>query len=399
MPQQAFLVLLLCAPGFSQYTSSTLAISAPRRIGRSYSRRKPYGDESGYGIAKGLKLQRSGLDCWGHTISRMLNKRLVGGTVAGCLLCSTGLLAATVELKQASDRIDVVIGGKPFTTYYFGPMASKSYLMPLQTAKGLLISRPFPVGNDVSKGDSKASSFEPHQRPLYFAHGDVDGLNFWAEPGFQKYYGDHSRQPYGHMAQPKIESVRSGSDTGTIKASFALEDPNNRVIGHETQLFHFSGNATQRIIDCEFTVKADMGPITFGDSKEGTFGIRLGSDLSEPHVQMLNSRGGRGEKEIWGKPADWVNYYGTVSGQKVGIVVFDHVKSFRHPTTWHARSYGLLAANPFGAREFTGDPSKDGSWTVPENASLTFRYRVVIYDGDLNPSQINAAYREYAAQP
>ncbi len=337
----------------------------------------------------------------GFPISAMLNhlKTFAAATVT-CSLFAAGLLAADVELKQQSNRVDVSIGGKPFTTYYFGSVASKSYLMPLQTAKGLVISRPFPVGNDVSKGDPKASSFEPHQRPLYFAHGDIDGLNFWAEPGFQKYYGDHSRQPYGHMTNAKLEGVRSGpASSGTIKASFALADPNGRVIGRETQVFKFAGDDRQRTIDCDFTVTAEDGPITFGDSKEGTFGIRLGADLSAPLGHTINSHGAQGEKDIWGKPADWVNYFGTISGQKVGIVVFDHPKSFRHPTTWHARGYGLLAANPFGAREFTNDPSKDGSWTIAEGSSLLFRYRVLIYDGDLTAEQIAAAYKEYAAQP
>jgi hypothetical protein len=305
---------------------------------------------------------------------------------------------ATVELKQRGDRIEIAIGGRPFTTYYFGQEASKAYLMPLQTSKGLVLSRPFPVGNDVSKGDPRASSFEPHQRPLYFAHGNIDGLNFWAEPGFDRYYRDHSHQAYGHMADPKIEKVQSGPKSGILKATFALADPGNRVIGHETQTFGFQGDDHQRTIDCDFIVKATDGPVTFGDTKEGTFGIRLGTDLSAPLGHMLNSHGDEGEKNIWGKSADWVNYYGVVSGQKVGIVVFDHPTSFRHPTTWHARGYGLLAANPFGDREFTNDKSKDGSWTVPEGGSLEFRYRVLIYDGRLSPAQIAAAYQQYAAQ-
>jgi hypothetical protein len=331
----------------------------------------------------------------------MLNQsKIFAAATVTCFAFAAGLFGANVELKQQADRVDVTIDGKPFTTYYFGSVASKSYLMPLQTAKGMVISRPFPVDNDVSKGDRKASSFEPHQRPLYFAHGDIDGLNFWAEPGFQKYYGEHSRQPYGHMTDAKLEAVSSApASSGTIKASFALADPNGRVIGRETQVFKFAGDERQRIIDCDFTVNAENGPITFGDSKEGTFGIRLGADLSAPLGHMLNSHGAQGEKEIWGKAADWVNYSGTVSGQKVGIVVFDHPRSFRHPTTWHARGYGLLAANPFGAREFTQNPKEDGSWTVPEGSSLEFRYRVLIYDGDLTPEQIAAAYKEYAALP
>jgi hypothetical protein len=326
------------------------------------------------------------------------SRRIASALLAACLL-PTLVQGAAVELKQRGGQIEIAIGGRPFTTYYFGREASKAYLMPIQTAKGLVISRPFPVGNDVSKGDPKASSFEPHQRPLYFAHGNIDGLNFWAEPGFDPYYKeDHSRQAYGHMADPKIEKVQSGPESGTLKVTFALTDSGSRVIGHETQMFAFQGDDHQRVIDCDFIVKATDGPVTFGDTKEGTFGIRLGPDLSSPLGHMLNSHGDEGEKNIWGKSADWVNYYGVVSGQKVGIVVFDHPTSFRHPTTWHARGYGLLAANPFGDREFTGDKSKDGSWTIPEGGSLEFRYRVVIYDGSLSPAQIAAAYQQYAAQ-
>jgi Methane oxygenase PmoA len=319
-------------------------------------------------------------------------------TIAACML-SAVVHAAQVELKQSRDHIDVLIGSKAFTTYYFGPDAAKPYLSPLQTATGIVISRPFPVGNDASMGDPKASSFEPHQRPLYFAHGDIDGLNFWAEAVFRKYYGEHSRQAYGHMVHSKTEEVRTGPDSGRIRSNFALQDPNGRVIGEEVQDFTFRGDDRSRTIDCAFILKAGDGPITMGDTKEGTFGIRLGPDLSAPLGHMVNSHGGQGEKEIWGKPADWVNYYGTVSGRSVGIVVFDHPKSFRHPTTWHARGYGLLAANPFGLREFAKDPQKDGSWSIPEGSSLNFRYRVLIYDGNLSSAQIAEAYRQYASEP
>ena len=330
----------------------------------------------------------------------MLNQiKHLSRAITVCSLLPIISLAAPVELKQSSDRIVILIAGKPFTTYYFSPDVAKAYLMPLQTAGGLVISRPFPIGNDASNGDPKASSFEPHQRPLYFAHGDIDGLNFWGEAAFHKYYSDHSHQAYGHMADPKIGDVHSGPDSGTIKASFALEDPSSRIIGHETQAFTFRGDDQTRTIDCDFILTADNGPITLGDTKEGTFGIRLGADLSAPRGHMINSHGAKGEKAIWGKPADWVNYYGEVSGRKVGIVAFDHPKSFRHPTTWHARAYGLLAANPFGLREFTGDPNKDGSWTIPERSSLEFRYRVVIYDGEQSPEQLSKAYAKYASEP
>jgi len=320
--------------------------------------------------------------------------KLAAGTIIGLAIPVLGF-AGSVTLKQGKDQIDVTVDGKPFTTYYFGANVAKAYLMPLRTASGLVISRPFPVGNDVGHADPHASSFEPHQRPLYFGHGDIDGLNFWGEAAFQKFYGTKSHESFGHLANAKIDAVHDG----TIKASFALEDANGRVVGAETQSYTFGGDQQLRTVDCEFTLKADHGPLTIGDTKEGTFAVRLGPELSAPLGKMINSHGGQGEPALWGKPADWVEYHGTVSGRPVGIAVFDHPKSFRHPTTWHARAYGLLSANPFGLREFTKDPNKDGSWTIPEGKSLDFRYRVVIHDGDLPPARIADLYRQYASLP
>lgn len=333
-----------------------------------------------------------------NALSRTGKHVLPGKHVFLGLVLTAALYAAPVHLTRSADKIDIAVDGKPFTTYYFGPTAAKPYLMPLRTAKGIIISRDFPVGNDVSHADSKDSSFEPHQRPLYFAHGDLDGLNFWGESVFQPYYDDHSKQPYGHSTLSAVDEASEASDSATVRATFSLQDPNGRIVGEEVQSFKFSGVSNTRVIDCQFTLRATHGPIVLGDTKEGTFGIRLNRDLSAPLGHMRNSHGAEGEPAIWGHPADWVNYYGTSAGRPMGIVVFDSPKSFRHPTTWHARDYGLLAANPFGLREFTKDPKQDGSWTIVEGSLLTFRYRVLIYDGALTPAQIAQEYAKYASQ-
>ena len=318
------------------------------------------------------------------------------GLLLICLL-SSPLSAASVELKRGHDKIDVVVGGKVFTTYYFSAATAKPYLMPLQTASGVVISRSFPVGNDVTGADVRNDSFEPHQRPLYFGHGNVDGLDYWGEQAFERFFNDHAHQAYGHMLLKSVEEVAGSGNQASVRARFRMLDPKERDIGEETQEYTFLGDERTRTIDCEFVVHATAGPLVLGDTKEGTFGIRLTSELSAPHDHMLNSLGSRGEGAIWGKPAEWVNYSGVVAGNPVGIAVFDSPSSFRHPTTWHARAYGLLAANPFARREFTKDRGQDGSWTIPEGQSLKFRYRVLIYDGELTPAQLAEQYRQYAA--
>lgn len=313
--------------------------------------------------------------------------------------CALSLSAQqTVDVQRGDNQIEVKIGGKAFTTYYFDPQVAKPYLMPLRSARGTVVTRGWPVKNEAAEEHRRESSFEPHQRPLYFAHGNIDGLDFWGEEAFAKYYGDHGKQWYGHMAIEKVDEAKGG-DTGVIRAEFSLNSPNNRVIGEETQAFTFSGDEHTRIVDCEFTVRATHGPLTMGDTKEGTFGIRVIKDLDSPPAHMVNSAGAEGEKQIWGKKADWVNYDGKVDGEEVGIAVLDSPKSFRHPTTWHARGYGLFAANPFGWRDFTHDPKQDGSWTIPEHKSLLFKYRVIIHDGDYKTAHIAEAYQKYAAEP
>jgi hypothetical protein len=320
--------------------------------------------------------------------------------------CAIGLLlmwpnnilpqtAESVQLTRYGNHVDIAIGSRPFTTYSVDPAQAKPYLQPLRSAKGTVVTRGFPIGNDVPEQHQKDRSLEPHQRDLYFAHGDINGLNFWAEEAFSRFYGQQ-QLPFGRTVFRALEDVKSRQDSGTLRAAFTLEGPGAKAIGSETQQFTFAGDRSTRTIDCVFTLKADHGALTLHDTKEGTFAIRVAPELNSPPGRMVNSRGGEGEPQIWGKPAEWVNYDGTIGGEPVGIAIFDNPANFRHPTTWHARGYGLFSVNPFGLRAFTNDPKQDGSHTIPAGDTLTLRYRVLIHEGDYKQAGIADAYRRYA---
>src|SRR5262249_8748061 len=117
-----------------------------------------------------------------------------------------------------------------------------------------------------------------------------------------------------------------------------------------------------------------------------------------PPGHMVNSLGAEGEKAIWGKRAEWVDYYGRVADEDVGVAVFDHPRNLRAPTYWHARAYGLLSADPFGVRAFTRDRRQDGRYTIAAGATLVLRYRVLIHHGDPSQAQVAEAYRRFAAE-
>jgi len=306
-----------------------------------------------------------------------------------------------VAFVRHGDQIDVSIGGKPFTTYYFGAAAPKPYLYPLRSAEGIIVTRGFPMVTSIP-GESRD---HPHHRSMFFAHGDINGVDFWGEAQFQAQAAVKIRGktytsedfPKGRTVFSKIEDSTGGPDSGTLRAVFSLLGPNGQVMGSETQEYTFRGDESTRTIDCTFTLTADHGiPLKMGDTKEGTFAIRVIRNLQEPAVKMLNSEGGDGEKNIWGKRANWVDYSGVVGGERIGIAIFDNPHNIKHPTYWHARGYGLFAVNPFGEHDFYNDPKRDGSVTIAVGDSLTLRYRVLIHDGDAAEAKVAQAYERYA---
>jgi hypothetical protein len=297
-----------------------------------------------------------------------------------------------VELDRSGNRIDVNIGGRPFTAFNFDPAIAKAYLSPLRTARGTIITRRFPMDPDIPGEDHD----EPHQRAMYFAHGNINGYDFWGEAAYPR-WSDHSAVSFGRMVFRDLNEMLSGSKSGVLKAEFDLLTAAGQPIASESQSYTFSGDDQSRTVDCEFVISADHGPLTFGDTKEGTFAIRLVKALDSPPGRMVNSEGATGEKGIWGKRADWVDYDGNVAGEDLGIALFDSPANLRHPTYWHARHYGLLAANPFGVKEFTHDRHEDGSYAIPAGGSLTLRYRVFIHHGDFQQARVADAYGQYAA--
>jgi methane monooxygenase PmoA-like len=318
--------------------------------------------------------------------------RLASLLLIACSSASAGTWKA-VEVKREGDRIDILVGGQPFTTYCFGPAAAKPYLFPLRSAQGTVVTRSFPMVGDM-RGEYHD---EPHQRAMYFAHGDINGYDFWGEAEFPR-WSRHPASTFGRTAFRKVDEMRGGSDAGTVLAEFDLVTFDGKVIAEETQAYTFSGDEHVRIIDCEFTIHANHGPLKIGGTKEGTFAIRVVKALAPPTGHMVNSDGATGEKGIWGRRADWVDYYGNVAGEIVGLAILDHPENLRHPTYWHARQYGLLAANPFGLREFLHDRHQDGSYVVPADGSLTLRYRVIIHHGDFREADVAGAYKRYAGK-
>jgi hypothetical protein len=156
-----------------------------------------------------------------------------------------------------------------------------------------------------------------------------------------------------------------------------------------------------RLFDFDVTFVATECDLRFGDTKEGgILSLRVAPALDGDHGgRIQNSYGGVGEAECWGRRAHWCDYSGEIDGETLGIAVFDHPGSFRHPTYWHVRDYGMYTANPFGWHDFHDDPARDGSQVLPRGACLRFHYRVYLHRGHADSAAVAARYHDYANPP
>ncbi|OHB68095.1 MAG: hypothetical protein A2V70_07570 [Planctomycetes bacterium RBG_13_63_9] len=302
----------------------------------------------------------------------------VAAVLAAVVLYSAGLAAAEITAERSAQGVLVQVDGKPFTQYIVD-FRGTPILWPIIGPTGKPLTRAYPMGEGT--GERKD---HPHHRSMWFTHGDVNGLSFW------------NRETIKHREFAKI---RSGERAVIVSRNDWLAPDGKRVCEDERTLT-FAADAETRRIDFDITVKAADGEVKFGDTKEGTFGVRVAGTMkvdAKLGGQIVNSEG-RTNADAWGKPAAWVDYHGPVDGETVGIAILNHPGSFRFPTFWHVRTYGLFAANPFGLHDFQGSNDIDGSHTLRPGETMTFRYRVLLHRGDEKAGKVAEAYAAYAKE-
>ncbi len=291
--------------------------------------------------------------------------------------------------------VKVTINGKDFTRLYCGPEANKPYLYPLRSASGKIVTRRFPM--EQVEGDTQD---HPHHRGLWFSHGDVNGIDFWANEASQM------KGKQGKIVLDQLVDAKGGKKSGELRVIFRWVTPKIEQLLSEDRRMTFYSDATNRVIDFDIRLTA-LQDVVFGDTKEGTFSMRIAAGLEEPLPKspaypkrtgmMMSPAGCKFEKECWGKQANWMDYAGELDGEKLGIAIFDNPGNLRHPTYWHARGFGLFGANPFGLHDFNNKPgTTEGSYKLAKGQELRFRYRVVIHPGDAASAGIAAMYDSYA---
>jgi hypothetical protein len=290
-----------------------------------------------------------------------------------------------IQITQLADRLRVEINGQLFTEYLYKDVP-RPYCYPLIGPGDVAMTRNWPMKDTPGEEHD-----HPHHRSLWFAHGSINGYDFWSE-----------EKTFGKTVHDGFLEVKSGARAGVIRERNKWVAADGTVVctDERTLRFYNPTRASERVMDFDITLLASNGALTFGDTKEGTMAVRLAETMrlkgkvGKGHI--VNSAGVR-DGQTWGKRADWCDYYGPVGGKTVGIAIFDHPQNPRHPTWWHVRDYGLFAANPFGQHDFESLRDKTvGNLVVPAGKSITFRYRFYLHEGDDQQAKVAEKYKEYA---
>jgi hypothetical protein len=331
--------------------------------------------------------------------------------IGGLGLCSA-LAQGTVEIGgqakisasgwnvSGGERgLDFRWGGQLITTYCTSD-GKKPYFYPLVGPTGEGLTRGFPM--DPQPDEARD---HPHHRSLFFGHRNVNGIDFWsAETHTEKTKAAGMRA--GTVRQAALNGIQIGAGTVTLRVRNDWLDDLGKKLGEDSRVYGLTRLENGDIaLDWDITIQATETDLTFGDDKDGTMAVRViptlqvkaAKESGKPATgHILNSEGVR-DTDAWGKRAKWVDYFGVDrKGKPVGMAMFDHPQNLRHPTWWHARDYGLFAANPFGIHYFENKEEHAGDYTVKKGESLRFRYRLLLHRGGPDAKQLDQAWQDWA---
>lgn len=308
----------------------------------------------------------------------------LGLALTSVLLTLSFATAADVKFEDNGAAVKVLVNGKHFTTYQYA-YGVKPIFWPVLAPDGKGLTRDYPMRDPNPKKFPFDSYDHLHQRSVWFTHGDVNGIDFWSE------FPSKSCGIIQHC--DFIEKTDSSFTT----RNFWIQRPDKILLTDERKC-SFGGDENGNWIDIEIKLIATHGDVKFGDTKEGSMGIRIPGvmEVSKKQGGKIINAEGLTNDAAWGKRSPWVDYSGIIDGKNYGVAMMNHPDSCRFPTYWHVRTYGLFAANPFGVHDFTGDNSQNGDMTLKNGESATFKYRLYFHSGNTDEANVARVFEDYS---
>lgn len=302
------------------------------------------------------------------------------------------------SIEKTAAGLTINHNGKLFAKYVTQGDSNKPYLWPVIGPTGKPMTRAYPMEDIKSEQQD-----HPHHRGIWFGHEGVSGADTWHEPksveGTKSESMKARGQRMGSTKHREFKEVKADAKQAVIVSINDYHDARGKKLMEDQRRYVFRVQNGSHIIDCDIEFKASAGQVTLEDAKDAGFSVRVPTPMAVDKKmggKILTSEG-KTDKDAWGTRAAWCSYYGPLDGETVGVTMMNHPSSFRHPTPWHVRTYGLLTANPFGTKSLDKNAT-DGTVELKAGEKLALRHRIILHKGDPEAAGIDAAYAAYARE-
>lgn len=322
----------------------------------------------------------------------------LGALIMACTISANGA-GKGFGIKETKSGITVTYDGKLFTRYVIDE-ANKPFLWPVIGPTGKAMTRAYPM--EKVEGERHD---HPHHRSIWFGHQGMDGFDTWHEPLTisERNWSDEKKKErmagLGTTVHRRFRLLKADHDSATIVAENDYVGADGRKLVGDVRTIVFRVGKQRRYIDFDIELTARHGAVNLADKKDSGFSVRVPTSMdvdSKKGGTIINSNGIR-DQAAWGKRAEWVDYSGPVEGNTMGVAILNHPKSFRHPTPWHVRTYGLFTANPFGTKSLDKS-APDGAIGLKPGESVKLRHRVILHLGNAKAADIAGEFERYSQE-
>src|SRR6267143_222492 len=144
-----------------------------------------------------------------------------------------------VRIEQHGDIVRIEIGGELFAEYHHKEV-SRPFLYPIIGPDGLSMTRNWPMKE--AEGEEHD---HPHHRSFWYAHGDVNGHDFWSEGATAE-----------KTVHEEFTEMKSGKAVGVIKSRNKLVASDGTIVCTDERTLRVYNRKDERLFDFEITIHA-----------------------------------------------------------------------------------------------------------------------------------------------
>lgn len=316
----------------------------------------------------------------------------------------------SITEKKEKKQVELYYDGRLLTSYCYYDSVMKPVLYPIKSVSGVTVTRGYPL--DPQPGERVD---HPHHIGLWLNHESVNGLDFWNNSTSISY---SRRARYGTIRHEKLNKSKASGKSAMLETEARWCRKDNTPLLRETTRYEFEVSGNDFIIDRITTLQAIGETVLFKDIKDGFLGIRVARELELPandNVKVVSNDGtvseersndhsvatgtylsseGMTDNDVWGTRAKWVTLSGKKDEKNISLTIIDHSRNPGYPSYFHARGYGLFAINPLGDEVFSKGNEKR-NLTLKKGESVTFRYRVVVHEGETTAAHLEALSKNF----